>query len=385
MVDVLLFGEDPGGVDVIVPLKKKFDAIGVTSRVLSSGPGTAVWLRHAIAFDDITAAVADPLQTSKVRSQLELHRPKVLVTATSFPRRVEKLFRREARVMGIPSVMVLDADRPDLYRTDREELESRPDLAVSIGPRMTAQLIGAGYDAEKVMTAGHLALADIAAAGRNIPSDQISTWKRGFMETSDSRELVVVFSENIARIFGEAGALAEFGYHEGIVIPGVLRAIAATASRFDLCYEIVVKLHPKEPPGDFHAVLDGLRCERLHLREVTACDNLRLIRASDHVFGMFSIIMVWSALLGQPTFSYQPNARRKNLLVTVEDGVVPCCWREAELDDMVARFLTDTQWRNHWNQRIAAWAPAPVEGVGAVVDRILRLAARAENLRSRLS
>jgi hypothetical protein len=378
MVDVLLFGEDPGGVDVIVPIKKRLDAIGVTSRVLSSGPGTAVWLRHAIAFDDITAAVADPLQTSKVRSQLELHRPKVLVTATSFPRRVEKLFRREARAMGIPSVMVLDADRPDLYRTDREELESRPDLAVSIGPRMTAQLIGAGYDAEKVMTAGHLALADIAAAGRNIPSDEIATWKRGFMESNDGRELVVVFSENIARIYGEAGALAQFGYHERVVVPGVLHAIAASARRFDRRFEIVVKLHPKEAPGGFDAAFDGLRCDWLHVREVTACDNLRLIRASDHIFGMFSIVMVWSALLGQPTFSYQPNARRKNLLVTVEDGVVPCCWSEGEVDDMVARFLTDTQWRNHWRQRIATWVPTRLEGIGPVVDRILRLAASEE-------
>jgi hypothetical protein len=376
MVDVLLFGEDPGGVDVIVPLKKRFDAISVTSRVLSSGPGLAVWLRHAIPFDDITTAVADPLEASKIRSQLELHRPKVLVTATSFPRQAEKLFRREARAMGIPSVMVVDADRPDLYRADREELDSRPDLAVSIGPRVTAQLIDAGYPAEKVMTAGHLALADIAAAGRIIPIEDISTWKHGFMETSDGRELVVVFSENIARIFGEAGALAQFGYHEGIVVPGILRAIAATAARFDRRYEIAVKLHPKEPPGGFDAVLDGLRCDRLHLREVTACDNLRLIRASDHIFGMFSIVMVWSALLGQPTLSYQPNARRKNLLVTVEEGAVPCCWSEADLDHVVARFMTDTQWRNHWHQRLAAWEPAPLQGVGPVVDRILQLASR---------
>jgi hypothetical protein len=375
MADILLVGEDPGGVDVIVPIRKRLDLLGVRSQVLSGGPGNPVWQRHGIPFDDITGSIAASSEDSaRVRGIIKSYQPRVLVTATSYPRRIEKVFRREARALGIPSAAVLDADRTDLYRTEPDEMACRPDLVVSIGPRMTTQLVAAGYDAAKVITTGHLALAEIAATGRSIPDAEIAEWKQSFMETSDDRELLVIYSDNITQVFGASGALAEVGYHERIVVPALLRAITKTADRHGRRYEVVVKLHPKESPGAFDAVFRELECDRLHIREIAACDNLRLIRASDYIFGMYSIVMVWSALLGALTLSYQPDALKDNLLVTVHEGAAPCCWHAAELDRMVESFLTDEQWRQAWRKRLAAWRPGPLDGVGHVTERVLKLA-----------
>jgi len=373
MVAVLFVGEDPGGVDVLVPVKKRLDALGVPSRVLSSGPGNAVWQRHSIAFDDVTGDMADPIDPAEVRALIESVRPKVLITATSFPRRVEKFFRREARALGIPSIMVLDADRGDLYRTELDEMACRPDFAVSIGNRMTARLHAALYRHEQVITAGHLALAEIAAAGRSFPDSDIAAWKRDFMKCHDGRELIVVFSDNVRQVFGEAGAIAEIGYHEGIAVPALLRAIAGTAFRKNRSYEVVVKLHPKEAPGAFDEIFRKVNSTSLHVREVSSCDNLRLIRSADHIFGLYSIIMVWCALLGRLTLSYQPNARKDSFLVTAEEGAVPCCWRANELDGMVEAFLTDPAWRTQWQARLSTWQPIAVDGVASVTQHVLAL------------
>ena len=374
-MSVLLVCEDPGGVDVIVPIERRLTELGVAHEVLSSGPGNAVWQRHGIPFVDISAAMREPPDPAAVDAQVARHQPRVVVTATSFPRRVEKLFRRTARARGIPSVMVLDADRTDLYRTDPEEIACRPDLAISIGDRMTAQLAAAGYNTARILTAGHLGLAPIAAAGRGIAEADAAAWKRGFMETSDGRELIVVFSDNITQVFGETGALAEIGYHERIAVPALLRAIAATAGQCGRRYEVVVKLHPKEAPGHFSDLYRDLTGDRLRFREIAACDNLRLIRAADHILGLYSIVMVWSTLLGRPTLSYQPEARQDTLLVTVEEGAAPCCWRAADLKPMVQAFLTDSDLRTQWQRRTMAWRPDLLDGAANVTDAILRLAA----------
>ena len=202
------------------------------------------------------------------------------------------------------------------------------------------------------------------------------------METSDGRELVVVFSDNITQVFGEAGALAEIGYHERIAVPALLRAIAATAGQCGRRYEVIVKLHPKEATGRFAELYRNLTAERLRFREIAACDNLRLIRAADHILGLYSIVMVWSTLLGRPTLSYQPEARQGTLLVTVEEGAAPCCWRAADLEPMVQAFLTDPGLRDQWQRRAMAWRPNLLDGTAKVTDAILRLAATAAGVTS---
>ena len=121
--------------------------------------------------------MTEPPDPVAVDAQVARHQPRVIVTATSFPRLIEKLFRNAARARGIPSVMVLDADRTDLYRTEPDQIACRPDLAISIGDRMIAQLVAAGYDAARILTAGHLGLAPIAAAGRGIAEADAAAWK----------------------------------------------------------------------------------------------------------------------------------------------------------------------------------------------------------------
>jgi len=368
---VLLVGEDPGGIDVIVPIKRRLDALGEAAPVVCSGPGRPVWQRHGIAFEDITDRVADPVNAEAVRTLIAAHRPNILVTSTSFPRKMEKVFRREAKALGIPTVMVLDADRSDLYRPEPEELACRPDLALSIGGRMTTQLEAAGY--AKVVTTGHLAFADIVGAGAVLSADDVAVWRRDVLRADPSRELVVVFSDNISQVFGEDGAIAEIGYHERIAVPDLLRAIAAIAKADGRRFDVVVKLHPKEDRGAFDAVFAELSGPEIVFREIAATDNIRLILAADHIVGMYSIIMVWSALLGRTTLSYQPDARKDTLLVTAHDGAVPLCTKRTELDGMVRSFLADPIWRARWQTVLAGWQP-PLDGLDRAISAISALA-----------
>lgn len=376
---ILFVGEDPGGVDVLVPLTSRLGANPeFDCQILSRGHGNAVWERHGIPYTPLQCEPGDESAENKVAiDALSSSAPDLLVSASSYPGRLEKRFRKAARKKGIPSVTVMDADRTDHYIASEEELSCRGDYVLSITERMTGALIDAGYSAERILTTGHLGYGQIIAEGQAITPESLASWTEAFREAHDGRKLITIFSDNISEVFGGEGAKSEIGYHELDVVPALVRSIAEAAERDGRLYEVVVKLHPKEIEGKFDTLRESVASSRIALRIVRQCDNIPLILSSDRIFGMYSIIMVWSALLGKPTFSAQPLARKKNFLATAEEGWTPVHWQWDGLDAAIRRFLLDDDWYEECRRHMEDWRP-PLDGLQQAEQLIARLATRTD-------
>jgi hypothetical protein len=119
------------------------------------------------------------------------------------------------------------------------------------------------------------------------------------------------------------------------------------------------------------------------VRIVRDCANVPLILASERIFGMYSIVLVWSAVLGKPVLSIQPGARKRTFLATAHEGRTPALWTNDGLYEAVARFLLDDDYYAECVRMLEGWRP-PREGLDIALD-LIRCLAKGSDTRTALS
>jgi hypothetical protein len=159
-----------------------------------------------------------------------------------------------------------------------------------------------------------------------------------------AEEFVLTFvSQPLARILNDRDS---WGFTEQDVLPSLLRACNHLPPEVLGRLRVLCLAHPEE---DEQALVDLVRAETpafpVQVRKDP--DPLELIRASDLVTGMFSILLVEAALCDVPVLSIQPGLKREDMLVTNRTGATLALRQGDQLPQLLRRMACDAPSRAH--------------------------------------
>lgn len=363
--DVVVFVEDPGAINCIVPLIEELQRRRVSIRLWGQGLGLQLLYERGL----------QPLAWERGSSaEIALaHSPGLLLVGTS-----ENLdspafeLVRHARRSRIPSAAILDSATNAAYRfrgRTESALAHVPDWLLVPDERAHHSFARLGFPDQRIRIVGHPGgdhlrhvLADLERLGHEAV-------RRSVLRAKADRVVLVFVSEisggldPAQYVRSEEYTLRGRGGAElrtEIVVEELLDAIVALEGEGVPRPYLVLRRHPKETDADLGALAAAFD-------EVSAgVSPYHLIYAADVVVGMSSMLLLEAHLFGVPTLAILPRACEREWLEPVHEGRIPSAVRRDAVVDALRTLLTDPSIR-----RVGAFA-AGGAGTGAV-DRMIEV------------
>lgn len=290
---LLVFSADPGGADCLSPVLGALPE-DVEIHLLSKATATEAF--HRGGFAPITVDGL-PMEVLEARIEQDAF-DGVLTSASSLPEKdmTEKLLWRWAARRGVPSIAVLDQWQCYVERFSGPEGSSRlgylPTILAVMDPQARDALSGHGFPGDRLHVTGQPALELIG--------EQVSAARKQRPEASPHLKRVTYFAQPLASLFG-----ARLGYDEYLVLSDLLSVVEAVERTSGCPLELVCKLHPKNDPAGFRAVIEASSAKVTLVQEERS--NVDLLAESDLVVGVSTVMLVHAVLSGLPTLSYDPR------------------------------------------------------------------------------
>jgi hypothetical protein len=364
-VDVLVFVEDPGAVNFIVPLIPALEESGLRVKTVADGLARSIMASKGLPISTVDSA----------RDWVKQTQPRLLLCGTS--ENLESLafdLIKSARKENIPSIAVIDAAMNASRRfagRSGNPLAHAPDFLLVNDVWTRDEYERIGFPKEHIHITGHpqydelLALREQwDALGKSQMRAQVFPW------APVDKKLIVFIGEPNSGL--EAGIFEDRGDY-------VLKGRGTTHKRTQIVLEecldalktikssisFVLRPHPKdriEDYRDYDGEIDYLsRTEKAY----------EVVYAADLVVGITSSLIAEASLLGTPTLSIVPRAIEKEWLPNVRIGETPCAYSRKEVE---AQLLTQLNL-----ERRACGKSTPVARAGAVHRAVQAIMQRLSN------
>lgn len=337
--DILFYAEDPGAANYLVHLPKTCLCNGFSSRVIADGAARKCFLEGGLDFEELGTS-------GSVRETVEKLLPRLVVVGTSENRISPGLsLVEEARIMGIPTVGVVDAFMNAGYRfrgLSNDPLRYCPDWIMVPDEWTKAAFLSLGCEPERIEICGHPQYDFVRSRGKSLAKkgkDHFRT--RHFPDAEDGR-IVAVFAAEISEGLHPAHSLPNGEYtltgrvgtnrRTDIVLEEFLDALETIGERPYL----VLRLHPKNEEAEFSQYSGSF--DRVSKKEPV----LELIYGADCVVGMTSMLLLEAAILGKPTFSIVPRESERDWLPTVRAGLTGCAFTRQQILSQLPSFFNRT-------------------------------------------
>ncbi|MBG0776945.1 MAG: hypothetical protein H0S85_11005 [Desulfovibrionaceae bacterium] len=332
--DVLLYAEDPGAANFLAPLPAALGRKGIGALLLAEGPAAA-WL------DAGAADYARP--QGPAGAILDALRPGLLLVGTSENKRSLGLELVDAaRQRRIPSVGVVDMGMNAAHRfrgASDDPLRHAPDH-LAVPDAWTGRAFEAlGVPATAITVCGHPHYDVVRAVGERLDRRDPAAARRELFPGAGPEAPVIVFAAELSDGLDPDEFLRSAAYtlqgsgrsdkRTDVVLDEFLLAVRDVSPRPHL----VLRLHPKNEPGEFAAVLDGFD-------QVSRTENAHeIVHAADGVVGMTSMLLLEALILGTPTFSIVPRACETTWLPSIQSGATPVACSREEVAAKLPAFL----------------------------------------------
>ncbi len=307
---VLFFSCEAGGAEVLIPVVRLLEAHGgyhVT--VACYGHALSRFTRRKISCATLQPVLRDD------DAWVERFRPDLLITsATSLPAEdmSEKHLWQHARMNGIPSLAFLDQWQNYALRFSgprpNEGLRFQPDFINCLNQIGHQEMTAAGFEARRLLMLGHPYLDSLPAAAARLDLEAI----RKTMGIGLSRHALLFVSEPIHEYCGLSR-----GYDQYTILESLLEC----SKKMSPPPEVLIKLHPKDNPEHYRTLLSRFKNDRVHLLDASV-NPLQCIVAVDRVYGISSVMLLESYVLGKETFSIQPNLQIDDPCVLSKYGYI---------------------------------------------------------------
>ena len=365
---VVVFVEDPGAVNVVVPVLPHLQATHDVL-LLSAGHASALLAARGIA----AHAVQD--QPAALAAMQNSDSGCLVVGVCENPQSLGHALVRQARATGWTSVGLVDyaANAAFRFKGDTDDaLAYAPDWLLVPDSWTAEQYEQLGFSRQRIEVVGHPHYDEVLRAKHELQREGRNHIRARVLPDAGSRAVIVFVSEISTGLDpmqyrrSSEYTLTGRGSADGrteIVLEELLDALAAVFSETEPAPYLVLRRHPKEREtelteygGSFDAISAG-------------GDPLPLIFVADLVVGLSSMLLMESFLLGVPTLSVLPRAAERDWLPITRNGTVACATTRMQLRAELER------WRN--TARVGALRPAPIESgsasaaalIAAFIDR----------------
>ena len=336
--DILLFAEDPGAANFLIPVYSCLLENGLTVKVLVAGIAEEYFGKSNIPYETICSQ-------NKAADIFDQINPKVLITGTACnPDTMGLLMIDVAKKRGILSISVVDAImNAELRFCGRTEncMAYVPDWVLVPEEGIKREFVGLGISKDRILVCGHPHYDYLLEKKKLFDSQNTSVIRAKQLPEAPPEQKVVVFacegSVRISPINQEELAVYTFrgrGFARGrteIVMEEFLDALTSMGHQPYL----ILRIHPKDCMEDY----------ALYLSEFDLVsqggDPLELLYASDLVVGMTSMLLQEAVVLGVPVLSIVPRLIEKEWLPTVRSGITACVTTREELKNQLELLLSN--------------------------------------------
>lgn len=325
MKNILLYADDPGGVNYLAPLPSILEQAGFRCSFLV-GPALEEFVRQR----NLNALTRPAVPADALLNGFDL-----LLVGTSEDRRC---FAHEltdaAKQKSIPSVGVVDMTVNAAGRfqgLSNVPLGHAPDWLAVPDETCRAAYVGLGFPADRVVVCGHPHY-DVVRSKRQLlkAADRAELRSRIYPDAPPDRPVWLFLAEGIDRLDPSQSyrdsdytltGRGDTDFRACIVLEELLDAVGHISPR----PWVVLRPHPKTALEEFAPVLNELGGVQ------QGGDPLEAVWAADMVIGMTTMLLLETMLLERPHLSIIPRAIEIEWLPTLKSGLTPFATTRKEI------------------------------------------------------
>ncbi len=341
-------GGDPGPARALAPVLRKLAQGPAGVLALTYGQAGDIWS----GLDLARKPLAPGVQAKDCAALLRDMGAAALLVGTSYNElMLEHLFLEAARVLGLPSLAVLDF--PSHFRARFSGRDGRlshlPDAIAVDSAATRRQMLAQGFPEQVIQVTGAPAFDSLAGFREAFREDQRQQIRQA-LGAGPGEFLVLFASQPLSRFYEiRPGSLGELAFNERQVLEAVGKALARIARRSGRSLVLVVRPHPREDPADF----DWFSSPGLKHMVSNRFTSWEVVCAADLVVGMNSVLLMEACHLGRIVVSVQPGQSRSDSLPTNLSGHSHAVYELAQAEPTLERLLLDPGARQEAVARLA--------------------------------
>lgn len=378
MMKIMLVARDPGGANTIIPLVAALQERNYELLLYGKDAALSRFMQFGLNGVDIGNLLPQIDIDSWAKLLAEV-RPDFIITGTSVDDFSERYLWKAAQAVGIKSFAILDqwmnyGIRFSAYtykEIARYELNPQhpylPDRILVMDEEAKGQVARAGIAPDMVLVSGQPYFDLLMQEKGQFGPQQIQEFRRR-IDFEPGLPLITYISEPLSQDYvrDEEGE-AYWGYDEKTNCLSLLGIIAEIIEPTGQEINFVIKQHPRETAANYQEIIKRFRNSSIKIKLVREIDAWSLLRSSDLVCGMSSMLLLEAILLGCPVLSIQIGLKRANPLVLEHRGILASIVEEPKLKVVLQGILI-----NHYIPTVAWQAEAgAIEKIMAYMEGLL--------------
>ncbi|WP_276661586.1 hypothetical protein [Syntrophomonas wolfei] len=349
---IMLLARDPGGANTIIPLAEPLRERGYQVDLYGKDAALKNYRRMGLNGRNVTTILPE-IKTSCWEEFLCRRRPDFIITGTSGDDFTERYLWQAARNTGISTFAILDQWMnygirfSDYTLKEQEQYRQNklhpylPDYILVMDETARQEMIGEGIDGRRVKISGQPYFDLLMSARDRFPAEQILAIKR---ELGSRNELIITFiSEPISQDYADENRKLYWGFDEKSACRVLLRTLKKILEPSDQRVQFIIKQHPRENQDNYSFLGNEFTDGPIGIRIVRDMDSWSLLRASDLVCGMSSMLLLEAIILGCPVLSIQIGLNRASPLILAQRGILAPILKAEELEDTLRAILLDKE------------------------------------------
>jgi hypothetical protein len=352
--NILLFSRDPGGANVIIPLFEPLKRKGYIVKLFGKDHALKKYNESGIASFNIVEHVHD-IKLNEIELFLTKEKPDFIITGTSGDDYIERFIWKSAEKLGIPSFAILDQwinygirfskyllSELNKYKEDKIH-RYLPSKILVMDEYAKQEAIKDGLPPARMETVGHPHFQSLLEKKKTITKERIDEL-RNSLTVGSSDYMITFASEPVEGDYNkEDSAHLYWGFTEKTIFKELmesLKIVSGTTGR-GIC--VVLKLHPRENPNSFSALIDTYEADPIRVVIPHNLDAHILMGASDIICGMSSMFLIESIILDKPVISILIGLQRENPFVFDRRSILKSILNRNDLIQKLKTMILDNE------------------------------------------
>lgn len=318
---ILVFAQDPGGVNVVIPVFMLLRKRGFKVDIWGEKQTQSQFKKFAVTGRDIKKH----LKIINDKSVLKLLKDKkygLVITDTSGHSNVQRMIWTAAKNLNIPSFAIVDqwmnldlrfsnVNYTSLVKMSEKKVnyDNLPSTIFVPDSFSKNKLIKLGVNKKLVVIGGHPYFEYL---------QQVVLPKLATKSLNKNKNVRILFaSEPLSEVYGSsANATRILGYNEFSVCKSFVTGLRRLSAQKKVGVVFTIKLHPKELGSKYEKIKLWGDSKYLKIKINKNSNSWDLIKDSDAVCGMSSMVLLEAAILNKPVLSIQPKLKKEAFILS---------------------------------------------------------------------
>lgn len=329
MKRIILYGRDPGAVNVLVSVYQKLNKEKFELLVYGKDYSLRSFKGNGIEVQDIRKECKTDTEEG-IFDFLREKQPDFILTGTSMDDNTERYLWNSAKKLGIKTAVILDqwiniGIRFSPYNYREEELYEKE----KIHPFLPDKILVMDQIAKESLEKDGISPDLIEITGQPHFDTVLRRYEEAVAIQSDFEWTICYVSEPISQDYDNDGKAEPYwGYDEKSNFRHLYRMLEKISPELQGRIHLIIRPHPRERKENWTEIVKNCNSEKIILSIDTKSSSFALLKGVDLVCGMSSMFLLEAVICGKPIISIQIGLKRKNPFILPQ--IRECCIREME-------------------------------------------------------